>query len=599
MKLKHVIVTGFKSMKSTVDLLIDDNVTIMIGANDHGKSNLLEAILRLNPDKPITNEDRNWDISKDKEPRIEWHFLVEGNELAKFVDKSNEIRKSGEKNLEYDTDSTTLNYFPENPDKLIVYYKEGELSDLKILSVPYKISKVHENSILQLVPKVEDFLKPISTKLKDDVTLTDLNEDDFEFMQGIFQLAGIWKNKDTLFTQDDPTSRLLDTASRKLTSELNKNWDQGKDLKWKLVHAGSNGDQIQIRIKDPSVKNTYIRPSARSSGFQTFFILTMMINARTYARKNNSYIFLFDEPGIYLHPHAQLDLQRSFESISQKTQIIYTTHSLFLVNKNHPSRNRVISKTPQGTKVDQKPFQKNWKSVRTSLGILFSNNFLIADKTLLVEGPSDVIYILSAIKLLKSQGKSEIDLNDFSIVDAGSSENYLAIAKVMLAEGGNVVALVDGDRAGTLCLEKIKKACEKELNDDKLTTIQLPVNKSTEDVFADVEILRQSIRKFAEEQTSNGLREYVEGFVLDGNIGNIKDDESKSLGYVIKEETKKWFKTNDELSKLSIALIYDDLANSTALTLNLSANDFIRKIQTEMGLRGEKSADRGVFREIK
>ena len=199
----------------------------------------------------------------------------------------------------------------------------------------------------------------------------------------------------------------------------------------------------------------------------------MIILARTQNNKGK-FIYLFDEPGTYLHPHAQLDLQRSFEIISDDAQLVYTTHSLFLINKNYPNRNKVISKTDEGTKIDQKPFLKNWKAVRDSLGILLSNNFLIAEKTLLTEGPSDVIYILSAIKQLKSLDKIDIDLNDLSIVDAGSPDNYIAMAKLMLSEGRDIVALVDGDKYGEDTEGKLKKVCEKELKDKKLQIYKLP-----------------------------------------------------------------------------------------------------------------------------
>lgn len=607
MKLKHVTISGFRSVKGTENLLIDDKVTILIGANDHGKSNLLEAILRLNDDKPITADDKNWDLADDKQPRIEWHFIIESNELEGFVLKDEPLI-STEETLEIDTPTAKVgipsknneaDIFPTNKNREVIFFKEGVSAPLKVLSLPNKVPIAKGPSLLQLHPKVEDFLKPISTNLKDEVTLAQLITPEFEFMQGLFQLAGIWDHRDTLFTQDDRTSKLLKQASEKLTEELNKKWNQGKDLTWKLEHAGTNGDHIRILIEDPAVENRFIRPSLRSSGFQTFFVLSMMVNARTHDRPSNSYIFLFDEPGIYLHPYAQLDLQRSFEAISDMTQIVYTTHSLFLVNKNHPDRNRVISKTMDGTKIDQKPFQKNWKSVRESLGILFSNNFLIADKTLLVEGPSDIIYILNAIKRLKEKGTIDIDLNDFSIVDAGCSENYVAIAKVMLSEGRSVVALVDGDAAGKINLMRLKKACQREIKYKKLEYYQLDKNKSIEDIFSDIDLLRSSIKTLSEELTSTESRKYVNGFDIEKRIVDIKTDPAKSLGLTIKEVTKQWYESNEELSKLSIALIYEDLVKEKELKFNPSAIETLKSIQSMMSLKGEKSAETGVFEEVK
>lgn len=608
MKLKRVVISGFRSIKGREELLIDQNVTILIGANDHGKSNLLEAIRRLNDEVTSTDDDRNWDLLPDQQPRIEWIFSVEKNELDNYIEQDDVPLLSIVQGLNRQSESTSElseqelsdnEYFPLSDNNELVYYKEGIDSKLKILCTPYPILIIHENALLKIRPKVEEFFKPLTTNLKDEVTLVQLTTPEYETMQGIFQLAGIWEQKDILFTQNDRTSKMLKQASEKLTMELNGKWNQGKDLNWKLEHAGTNGDHIKILIEDPAVKNTFIRPSLRSSGFQTFFVLSMMVNARTNKSPDNSYIFLFDEPGIYLHPNAQLDLQRSFEAISDKTQIIYSTHSLFLVNKNYPERNRVISKTKEGTKIDLKPFQKNWKSVRDSLGILFSNNFLIAEKTLLVEGPSDVIYILSAIKTLKAKGEIDIDLNDFSIVDAGSSENYVAISKVMLAEGRNIVALLDGDTAGKSIETKLKKVCDKELNERKLIILPLGKNRSIEDDFAEPDLLKKSIKTLAEEQVINKTRKYVPGFEIEKALSDIKGNTEKSLGLTIKEVTSQWFDSGEALSKLSIALIYENLAKEANTNPPSSAFDKLKAIKEKMSLKGEKSTEIGVFGELR
>ncbi|MBM3254536.1 MAG: hypothetical protein FJZ16_09805, partial [Candidatus Omnitrophica bacterium] len=360
-----------------------------------------------------------------------------------------------------------------------------------------------------------------------------------------------------------------------------------------------NGDHILIQIHDPSIQSRFTRPSHKSSGFQTFFVLSMMINARKYNNPSDSFIFLFDEPGIYLHPYAQLDLQRSFEAASDTAQIVYTTHSLFLISKNHPNRNRVVSKTLSGTKIDQKPFQKNWKSVRESLGILLCNNFLIAEKSLLVEGPSDVIYLYDVVKRLKEKNKVDIDLNDFSVVDAGSPDSYIAMAKLMLSEGRNVVALCDGDPSGKKNVNKLRKCCQKELREKTMKIIPLPENKSIEDICADINLLRDSIKKLSEELTSSGERKYVPGLNIDTEILKIKADPLKSLGLTINKTTRLWYKPEDELSKLSIAMIYEELAEKGSPPISRSAQELVKNLKELMELKGEKSADKGVFEEIK
>ena len=63
MKLRRLTLTSYRSVKKEEVLLTDEKVTILIGANDHGKSNLLSAIQCLNDDQAITEEDKNWDAS--------------------------------------------------------------------------------------------------------------------------------------------------------------------------------------------------------------------------------------------------------------------------------------------------------------------------------------------------------------------------------------------------------------------------------------------------------------------------------------------------------------------------------------------------------
>ena len=62
MKLTTVFITGYRSIRDRQNIEIDELVTVLIGANDHGKSNVLHALRALNAEGRFGEDDRNWDL---------------------------------------------------------------------------------------------------------------------------------------------------------------------------------------------------------------------------------------------------------------------------------------------------------------------------------------------------------------------------------------------------------------------------------------------------------------------------------------------------------------------------------------------------------
>jgi predicted ATP-dependent endonuclease of OLD family len=84
MRLSKVIITGYRSIQKTEELILDKKISILIGANDHGKTNLLHAIKCLNDNSPITEEERNWDLPDTDKVKIQWHLTVSQNFINKY-----------------------------------------------------------------------------------------------------------------------------------------------------------------------------------------------------------------------------------------------------------------------------------------------------------------------------------------------------------------------------------------------------------------------------------------------------------------------------------------------------------------------------------
>jgi hypothetical protein len=143
-----------------------------------------------------------------------------------------------------------------------------------------------------------------------------------------------------------------------------------------------------------------------------------------------------------------VDLQNVFEDIARTNQIIYSTHSVFLINKNYPERNHLIFKNEQGSNIDNKPFVGGWAKVKEHLGLYLTANFLFADKILLAEGATDEIYLPLILQGLIERGLFHGDLNSFAIRSSLSSKEIPAVAAMYLQEQRSVAVLVDGDEEG-------------------------------------------------------------------------------------------------------------------------------------------------------
>ena len=194
-------------------------------------------------------------------------------------------------------------------------------------------------------------------------------------------------------------SILLQSASTKLTSDFKKWWNQG-EYKFRFE---ADGDYFRIWVSD-SKRPAEVSLELRSTGLQWFlsFYLIFLVESQE-AHKNA--ILLLDEAGLTLHPLAQRDLAKFFNNLSQTNQIINSTHSPFIVDTNNIDRCKVVYMDKDGLTVASDNLrqsndslnEKSIYAVHAALGLSVSDVLLQGCKPVIVEGPSDQIY-LNAIK---------------------------------------------------------------------------------------------------------------------------------------------------------------------------------------------------------
>jgi predicted ATP-dependent endonuclease of OLD family len=95
----------------------------------------------------------------------------------------------------------------------------------------------------------------------------------------------------------------------------------------------NEGPILQLRIKNDRHRVT-VSLDERSCGFIWFFSFLAYFNNVEQADETEL-ILLLDEPGLSLHACAQADLLRLIdERLAPRHQVLYTTHSPFMVDAN-------------------------------------------------------------------------------------------------------------------------------------------------------------------------------------------------------------------------------------------------------------------------
>jgi predicted ATP-dependent endonuclease of OLD family len=130
----------------------------------------------------------------------------------------------------------------------------------------------------------------------------------------------------------------LRSASTNISGLVNQSWTQ-EDVR---VNTSIVRDKIVISIVDNVIGKDH-PPSVRSQGFQWFLSFYINFMAGSHGELKNT-IILLDDLGIYLHPSGQKDLLKTLETISSSNQIVYSTHSPYMIDKGKLARMRVVSK---------------------------------------------------------------------------------------------------------------------------------------------------------------------------------------------------------------------------------------------------------------
>lgn len=523
MRLTKVTIHKYKSFEQEQNFEVQDDVTILVGMNESGKTSVLESIAKTNyfqNDKKFKfnlthdyprREKKNIDKSNVEPNAITCIYSVT-DELTEQIDTNvgkgvflqksisittkydnkntwNDIKADFKKFIELKTSELGISSKALNDklekiqnekdlESIISEYKDENLiAGLNQIKVYLKNEWNWSNPIQEYIARI--LIKPNLPKflyydeyysLPSRIVIEKINDEELEdeelkTAKALLELADL-NPEDILKAKDfEDYVAELEATEAIISDELFKYWSTNGNLsiefkieakeekvKRTIRNSYNNEEVIDVNIVehilDIRVKNQRTRVSLplknRSKGFNWFFSFLVWFK-KIQEDKNSKYILLLDEPGLNLHASAQKDMLRFIEDLSKDYQIIYTTHSPFSIPSNNLERVRTVLETKEGSKISDSIQEKDPNTLfplQAALGYDIAQNLFIGEKNLLVEGVSDMIFLLTMSSILEQDGKTGLR-DDIVIVPTGGLEKVATFISLMRGNKLEIACLLD------------------------------------------------------------------------------------------------------------------------------------------------------------
>jgi len=521
-------IRNYKSIKDSGDCFLDEKITILAGKNEAGKTAIVEALEDFNVDKEIRKEAVPIHDSSLK-PEIELSIELDKEDLSKIVEKfklenvevdkitltitktfpreyailddsisifvgekkklvdiiSGSIKSFKDKLVKPPLDESIIEKYCPDLEKYQPQFKEGitEEEQAKIRKkiegiIPYT-KKL--NSLLSFQVNFEQFVK--SNFIPNFILFTTFED----VLPGQIAIPEAKNNpliKDLSLISELDLDKIQPSVSpderEKHKEKVNMTFKEEFKQFWTQDHTNLyvfwDSNRVFFRIKE----GEELYPIAiRSKGRQWYLAYYIRVTARSMDGKNN--VILIDEPGLFLHAKAQKDILQKLEECASRTQIIYTTHSPYLIPSDKLSRVRLVIKSQdEGTKIKKvtaKADKETLTPILTAIGEDSSVGIRTDKKnSVVVEGYSDYLWLLSFRKLLDIQ-------EELNLVPAVGADSSVHVGSILFGWGLDPIFVLDNDKKGKFVEEKLKK----KLSIDEKRIILIPEDKegSIENLFSE------------------------------------------------------------------------------------------------------------------
>ena len=388
MHITKISVHNFRSIREA-DIIVN-KFSILIGMNNHGKSNVFEAIQWFYSGKGDLNQLKHCDASRNEVVSVELEISVTDNDLENI---SNEDNRTKIKNIIGEQRLMKVRRISSNVGNREIYHPDKKQWNKQ----PTGTDSAFNNCI----PRFE-FI--VATKNLKEVSAYRSNTPIAQMLSGV--LGEVLGKDDEYYKFQQQFEKLFHSNESKVRFELNK---LSSKVKKHLAKQFPDCKNVSFNVTEPSFDDLLKKYSTnlddgvdtlaedKGDGMQRALMLAIIKTYADYRRKEalgRSFIFFIDEAELHLHPTGQRLLKDALLDLcSGVDQVFITTHSsVFIADECEKQKIFKVEKVDKNTSIQQIEGDSRVQIVFDLLGgspsdILLPANFLI------VEGHSDSLFL--------------------------------------------------------------------------------------------------------------------------------------------------------------------------------------------------------------
>lgn len=510
MRLKKAQVVLFRNVLDSGDAEIQDDITCLVGKNESGKTSFLQALHALNPafPKPLNVMDYPAWLSKSHKlqgKKLENERPIRATFAFDDADRQAAVQRFGDLGRQFITVEVARDYggtlhvdLPFDEPAWIRAFVQEHCQGFPALDpVPTTATQLAETlqGLSQKAPaEGEEEFRTRATQAR--TALQEAGGKSFDVaaalrswvqdrlpkflyvgryhtLPGVIEIDRIASAKYEALSEDEQIAKALldltaadvklatgadyerrvrelnDTANA-LTLEILDYWTQNTNLRVEIDYDQANqGNQavvkhLHVRLYD-NEHMIHLPFNERSGGFQWFF--SFLCAFSRYRQSGQPVILLLDEPALGLHARAQRDFLRYIEErLTETCQVIFTTHSPFMVQPKHLERVRLVEDKGRkhGTKVTSDVLSTDADTVfplQGALGYDIAQSLFVGPYNLIVEGTSDFTYLQVMSDHLKGLGRGGL-AERCTIVPVGGV-SQIATFSALLGSHVDATVLID------------------------------------------------------------------------------------------------------------------------------------------------------------